>query len=449
MFDALSGRLQEILRKLRGQGKLTESNIADALREVRLALLEADVNYRVVKALIERIREKAVGEQVLKSLTPGQQVIKIVHQELTALMGGHQSSLTMPPNPPMVIMMVGLNGSGKTTTAGKLARMFKKEGHTPLLVAADVQRPAAREQLKFLCDTLSVDCFVDQEATSAEKVCREAYRHSSKNGFTPVIIDTAGRLHVDDDLMDELVRIKKTVLPHEVILVADAMTGQDAVTMAQEFDQRVGVDSVILTKMDGDARGGAALSIREVTGKPITFIGTGEKLDLLEPFFPDRMASRILGMGDVLTLIDKAQEAYSQEEALALEEKLQRDAYTLEDFRQQLRQIKSMGPLDQLVKMIPGAKKMGLEGMDMDESRFVHLEAIIDSMTPQERRNYQIINAGRKRRIALGSGTSVQEVSRLLNQFHLMRKNIKKMRRMGLGWGGGVMGKGMHMFKRR
>jgi signal recognition particle subunit SRP54 len=327
--------------------------------------------------------------------------------------------------------------------------MFKKEGHTPLLVAADVQRPAAREQLKFLCDTLSVDCFVDQEATNAEKVCREAYRQSSDKGFNPVIIDTAGRLHVDDELMDELVRIKKSVLPHEIVLVADAMTGQDAVTMAQEFDQKVGIDSVILTKMDGDARGGAALSIREVTGKPITFIGTGEKLDLLEPFYPDRMASRILGMGDVLTLIDRAQEAYSQEEALALEEKLQRDAYTLDDFRQQLRQIKSMGPLDQLIKMIPGAGKLGLNGMDMDESAFVHLEAIIDSMTPGERRNYQIINASRKRRIAMGSGTSVQEVSRLLNQFHLMRKNIKKIKRMGLGWGGGIMNQGMRALKRR
>ena len=448
MFDSLTERFQGILKKLRGQGKLTEKNISDALREVRLALLEADVNYRVVKGLIERIREKAVGEEVLKSLTPGQQVIKIVHQELMELMGGHQSKLVMPPNPPMLIMMVGLNGSGKTTTAGKLARMFKREGERPLLVAADVQRPAAREQLKFLCDSLGVDCFVDHDARSAEKVCKDAYKWSSENGFNPVIIDTAGRLHVDEDLMNELVRIKKAILPHEVILVADAMTGQDAVTMSQEFDQKVGVDSVILTKMDGDARGGAALSIREVTGKPIKFIGTGEKLDLLEPFFPERMASRILGMGDVLTLIDRAQEAYTQEEALALEEKLQRDAYSLEDFRQQLRQIKTMGPLDQLIKMIPGANKLGLQGIDMDESKFVHLEAIIDSMTPEERRHYQIINASRKKRIAMGSGTSVQEVSRLLNQFHLMRKNIKKMKRMGFGLGGGF-GKKMRSFKRR
>ncbi|MGA1839860.1 MAG: signal recognition particle protein [bacterium] len=448
MFDSLTDKLQSILKKLKGQGKLTEKNIADALREVRLALLEADVNYLVVKGFIEKIREKAIGEEVLKSLTPGQQIIKIVNQELTELMGGQQSKLQMPANPPMLIMMVGLNGSGKTTTAGKLARMYKKEGYRPLMVAADVQRPAAREQLKFLSDSLGIDCFLDQDATSAEKVCKDAYKWSSSNGFNPVIIDTAGRLHVDEELMDELVRIKKTILPHEVILVADAMTGQDAVNIAKDFDQKVGIDSIILTKMDGDARGGAALSIREVTGKPIKFIGTGEKLDLLEPFFPDRMASRILGMGDVLTLIDKAQEIYSQEEALALERKLQRDAYTLEDFRQQLRQIKTMGPLDQLINMIPGANKLGLKGIDMDESKFVHLEAIIDSMTLKERRDYQIINASRKRRIAMGSGTSIQEVSRLLNQFHLMRKNIKKMKRMGFGLGGGF-GKRLKSIKRR
>jgi signal recognition particle subunit SRP54 len=448
MFDSLTDRFQGILKKLRGQGKLTEKNITDALRDVKLALLEADVNYLVVKGFVEKIREKAIGEEVLKSLTPGQQVIKIVHQELAELMGGQQSKLVMPPNPPMLIMMVGLNGSGKTTTAGKLARMYKKEGYRPLMVAADVQRPAAREQLKFLSDSLSIDCFLDQDATSAEKVCRDAYKWSSSNGFNPVIIDTAGRLHIDEELMNELVRIKKTILPHEVILVADAMTGQDAVNMAKDFDQKVGIDSIILTKMDGDARGGAALSIREVTGKSIKFIGTGEKLDLLEPFFPDRMASRILGMGDVLTLIDKAQELYSQEEALALEQKLQRDSYSLDDFRQQLRQIKTMGPLDQLINMIPGANKLGLKGIDMDENKFVHLEAIIDSMTPGERRNYQIINASRKRRIAMGSGTSIQEVSRLLNQFHLMRKNIKKMKRMGLGLGGGF-GKRLRSFKRR
>ncbi|MGA1864659.1 MAG: signal recognition particle protein [bacterium] len=448
MFDSLTDKLQDILKKLRGQGKLTEKNIADALREVRLALLEADVNYLVVKGFIEKIREKAIGEEVLKSLTPGQQIIKIVNQELTELMGGQQSKLQMPANPPMLIMMVGLNGSGKTTTSGKLARMYKKEGYRPLMVAADVQRPAAREQLKFLSDSLGIDCFLDQDATSAEKVCRDAYKWSSSNGFNPVIIDTAGRLHVDEELMDELVRIKKAILPHEVILVADAMTGQDAVNIAKDFDQKVGIDSIILTKMDGDARGGAALSIREVTGKPIKFIGTGEKLDLLEPFFPDRMASRILGMGDVLTLIDKAQEIYSQEEALALERKLQRDAYTLEDFRQQLRQIKTMGPLDQLINMIPGASKLGLKGVDMDENKFVHLEAIIDSMTLKERRDYQIINASRKRRIAMGSGTSIQEVSRLLNQFHLMRKNIKKMKKMGFGLGGGL-GKRLKSIKRR
>ncbi|MBN2372269.1 signal recognition particle protein [bacterium] len=449
MLDNLSDKLQGILKRLRGQGKLTEKNIGEALKEVRIALLEADVNYKVVKGFIERISSKAVGEEVLKSLTPGQQVIKIVHQELIDLMGGHQSKIQMPPNPPLVIMMVGLQGSGKTTTAGKLASMFKKDGRRPMLVAADVQRPAARDQLKVLADSLGVDCFLDHSADRAERVCRDAFKIAEKNGMNPVIIDTAGRLHVDKELMDELVQIKKKILPHEVILVADAMTGQDAVTMAQEFDQKVGIDSIILTKMDGDARGGAALSIREVTGKPVKFIGTGEKLDLLEPFFPDRMASRILGMGDLLSLIEKAQNAYTQEEAIELEKKLQKDSYTLEDFRQQLRQVKSMGPLEQLIKMIPGASKMGLQTLDMDESNFVRLEAIIDSMTPQERRNYQIINASRKKRIALGSGTNVQDVSRLLNQFHLMKKNIKRIKKMGFGMGGGGFGMGIRRFKRR
>lgn len=448
MLDNLSNRLQEILKRLKGQGKLTEKNIGEALREVKLALLEADVNYRVVKLFIDRVKEKALGEEVLRSLTPGQQVIKIVNEELSGLMGGHQSKIQMPPNPPLVILMVGLQGSGKTTTSGKLAGLFKKDGHRPLLVAADVKRPAAREQLKTLSDSLSVDCFLDMGANSADKVCRDAYKMAVAEGFNPVIIDTAGRLHIDEELMEELVNIKKNILPHEIILVVDAMTGQDAVTMAQEFNQRVGIDSIILTKMDGDARGGAALSIREVTGKYIKFIGTGEKLDALEPFFPDRMASRILGMGDVLSLIEKAQQVYTQEEAFALEEKLQKDAYNLEDFRQQLRQMRSMGPLDQLIKMIPGVNKMGIKDFDFNETQLVRLEAIIDSMTLKERRNYQIINTSRKRRIALGSGTSVQEVSRLLKQFHLMRKNFKRIKKMGFGLGKGL-GLGMKQLRRR
>ncbi len=446
MLETLSNRLQGILNKLKGQGKLTEKNINEALREVKLALLEADVNYRVVKGFIDRIREKSLGEEVLRSLTPSQQVIKIVNQELTELMGGYNSKIQMPPNPPLVIMMVGLQGSGKTTTAGKLARLFQKEGHRPLLVAADVQRPAAREQLKVLGDSLGVECFLDMGADKAEKVCKDAYKKAVNDGFNPVIMDTAGRLHIDEALMDELVKIKRNVLPHEIILVVDAMTGQDAVVMAQEFNEKVGIDSIILTKMDGDARGGAALSIRDVTGKPIKFIGTGEKLDYFEPFYPDRMASRILGMGDVLSLIEKAQQTYTEEEALALEEKLRKDSYTLEDFRLQLKQMKSMGPLDQLIKMIPGAGKMGLQNFDFDESRLARLEAIIDSMTHQERRNYQIINISRKKRIALGSGTSVQEVSRLLNQFHLMRKNIKRIKKMGFGLGRGFS---MKNFRRR
>ena len=427
MFDKLTDRLQSVFKNLRGYGKITESNISDAMREVRIALLEADVNFQVVKGFIERVKEKAIGEEVIKSITPGQQIIKIVHKELIELMGKDQAPIQMASNPPTIIMMVGLQGSGKTTTVGKLALKFKSDGYRPLLVAADVQRPAAREQLKFLGDKLGVDVFVDSKATLATHVCRDAYKMAKEKNFNPVVIDTAGRLHIDETLMNELVRIKKDLNPHETILVADAMTGQDAVTMAKEFDNTVGINSIILTKLDGDARGGAALSIHEVTGKPIKYVGTGEKLEALDLFYPDRMASRILGMGDILSLVDRAQAVVSEEQAREFEKKLQKNTYTLEDFRKQLRQIKKMGPINELLKMIPGADKLGLKNVQMDEKRLVSAEAIINSMTRKEREHNSIITSSRKKRIAKGSGVELQEVNQLLRQFELMKKSIKQM----------------------
>ncbi|MGA1868682.1 MAG: signal recognition particle protein [bacterium] len=433
MFDKLTDRFQTVFKKLRGYGKITESNISDAMREVKIALLEADVNFQVVKAFIERIKQKAIGEDVLKSITPGQQIIKIVHDELIELLGKNQTPIHMTSIPPTVIMMVGLQGSGKTTTVGKLARKYKSEGYNPLLVAADVQRPAAREQLKFLGDKLGVHVFVDAKAQKAESVCVRAHQLAKEDRFNPVLIDTAGRLHIDEQLMKELVQIKSALKPHEVILVADAMTGQDAVTMAKEFDGTLGVDSIILTKLDGDARGGAALSIHEVTGKPIKFIGIGEKLDSFEPFHPDRMASRILGMGDILSLVEKAQAVVSEEQARELEKKLQQDSYTLDDFRQQLRQIKRMGSLTDLIKLIPGADKLGIKNAQIDEKRLVIAEAIINSMTPEERKNSSIINTSRKERIATGSGLKIQEVNQLLRQFEMMKKSIRQMQKKSLG----------------
>ncbi|MCL6582341.1 MAG: signal recognition particle protein [bacterium] len=439
MFDNLSDRLQTVFKKLRGYGKLTESNIQEGLREVRLALLEADVNYKTVKEFIEKVKEKAIGDQVLKSLSPGQQVVKIVHEEMVALMGGEYKELAPSPHPPTSIMLIGLQGSGKTTTAAKLANLFQKQRRKVLLVAADPYRPAAIDQLTILGQQLGIAVYTDKEAKNAVKICQDAHQFARSGGYTYMIMDTAGRLHIDEELMQELREIKRVVNPQEVILVADAMTGQDAVNIAKAFDQEVGIGSVILTKIDGDARGGAALSIRAVTGKPIRYVGTGEKIDALEPFYPDRMASRILGMGDVLSLIEKAQAAYSEEKARDLRKKIARDAFTLEDFRDQLRQIRKLGPLEQIIGMIPGGKKI-LKNTDLkaDEKKLIQIEAIINSMTVQERNNAEIINGSRRKRIAKGSGTTVQDVNQVLSQFTQMQRALRQMKKMGMipGFGG-------------
>ena len=433
MFDALTGKLEAVFKKLRGRGILKEDDVKEALREVRLALLEADVNFKVVKEFVGRVQARAVGQEILSSLTPGQQVIKIVHEELVSLLGGTQAKLHLAPNPPTVIMMVGLQGSGKTTTAGKLAKYFKKDGRRVLLVPADTRRPAAVEQLKTLAGQLGVDAYISEEQDPVV-ICREAVKHAEKSLFEVVVLDTAGRLQIDEPLMDELRQIKTGVKPHEVLFVADAMTGQEAVNIAEKFNSDVGFDGVVLTKVDGDARGGAALSIKAVTGKPVKFAGMGEKLDALEPFHPDRMASRILGMGDVMSLIEKAQEAVSQEEALALVKKLRKDSFDLEDFRGQLRQVKKLGSLGDVLGMIPGLNKLKLPDDQTGDKELTKVEAIISSMTPKERSDYTVINGSRRLRIAKGSGTQVQDVNRLLKQFAEMRKMMKSMK-------GGKMGK--------
>jgi signal recognition particle subunit SRP54 len=433
MFDALTGKLEAVFKKLRGRGVLKEDDVKEALREVRLALLEADVNFKVVKEFVGRVQARAVGQEILSSLTPGQQVIKIVHEELVSLLGGAQAKLHLAPNPPTVIMMVGLQGSGKTTTAGKLAKYFKKDNRRVLLVPADTRRPAAVEQLKTLAGQLGVDAYISEEKDPVV-ICREAVKHAEKSLFEVVVLDTAGRLQIDGPLMDELRQIKTGVKPHEVLFVADAMTGQEAVNIAEKFNTDVGFDGVVLTKVDGDARGGAALSIKAVTGKPVKFAGMGEKLDALEPFHPDRMASRILGMGDVMSLIEKAQEAVSQEEALALVKKLRKDSFDLEDFRSQLRQVKKLGSLGDVLGMIPGLNKLKLPDDQAGDKELTRVEAIISSMTPKERSDYTVINGSRRLRIAKGSGTQVQDVNRLLKQFAEMRKMMKSMK-------GGKMGK--------
>ena len=445
MFDTLSDRLQVVFKKLRGYGKLSEKNIQDGLREVRLVFLEADVNYKVVKNFIEKVREKAVGEQVLKSLTPGQQVVKIVHEEMISLMGGECQKLTLAPNPPTGIMLIGLQGSGKTTTAAKLANLLKKEGRKIILAAADPYRPAAIDQLMTLGKQLGVFVYADKEAKDAVTICHGAQKAALSGGYDCMILDTAGRLHIDEDLMRELREIKEAVCPHEAILVADAMTGQDAVNVAKSFDQAIGINSIILTKIDGDVRGGAALSIRAVTGKPIRYVGTGEKIDFIEAFHPDRMASRILGMGDVLTLIEKAKTTYSEEKARELQKKIAKDAFTLEDFRDQLQQIKKLGPMEQLIGMIPGVKKAAKKmNFKDDDKKLVRIEAIINSMTRDERNNAVLINGSRRKRIARGSGTTVQEVNQLLLQFSQMQKAMKQMKKMGM-----VPGFGINPFKKR
>ncbi len=439
MFENLSEKLQDTFRRLRGRGKLTPNDVKEATREVRLALLEADVNYRVAKDFIARLNERAVGAEVLDSLTPAQQVIKIVNDELTQLMGGTVARLTLAPKPPTVMMLVGLQGSGKTTTAGKLANHLRSGGRRPLLVAADIYRPAAAEQLRVLGRQLDLPVWTGEPGQDPVAIAGIGLEQASRQAQDVVIIDTAGRLHVDDELMDELVRMKAAVKPHEVLLVVDAMSGQDAVTVAEAFNTRVGIDGVILTKLDSDARGGAALSVRAVTGKPIKFVGVGEKMQALEPFHPDRMASRILGMGDVLTLIEKAQVGFDEKKAAELEKKLRAAEFTLEDFVDQLRQVRKMGPLDQVLSMFPGAAKMkGALPKNVDERELDRAEAIINSMTPDERRRPEIIDGSRRRRLAGGSGTSVQQVNQLLKQFESTRRMIKQFMSMGdkgMKWG--------------
>jgi signal recognition particle subunit SRP54 len=433
MFDNLSDKLNAVFKKLKGHGKLTEKNIEEGLREVRLALLEADVHYRVAKKFIADIKERALGREVLSSLTPGQQVVKIVFDELTTLMGARNESLNLAGTQPVAIMLVGLQGSGKTTTAGKLAIHLRKIGKKPYLVPADIYRPAAIDQLKKLGDQLSVPVFASTSDMDPIRICQDARTAAAREGCDTLLLDTAGRLHIDAALMDELKSIREAVDPSDIILVADAMTGQDAVNIAKAFDEALGIGGVILTKTDGDARGGAALSIKAVTDKPIKFIGVGEKLDQLEPFHPERMASTILGMGDVLTLIEKAQSTVDEKKAVELERKLRKSQFTLEDFRDQMVQIRKMGSLSDLVKMIPGVGgSKQLKNLKVDDRELVRIEAIINSMTPEERRRHAVINGSRRKRIAGGSGTSIQDVNRLLKNYTQVMKMMKKLNKSGM-----------------
>jgi signal recognition particle subunit SRP54 len=442
MFDNLSEKLQRVFKNLRGEGKLTGENMEAALREIRMALLEADVNFRVVKQLIENIKQKAMGEEVLTALSPTQQVIKIVHEEMIKILGSHESKLRYANEPPSVFLMVGLQGSGKTTTTGKLARYLSKNGHRPMMVSVDIYRPAAREQLRVIARDISQPIY---EGLPEEKQPLElaigARRESAQTGRDVLLVDTAGRLHIDDQLMVELQQLKERLNPVEILFVADAMTGQDAVKSADEFHKRLGITGVILTKMDGDARGGAALSIRNVTGQPLKFVGVGEKFDALEPFHPDRAANRILGMGDVLSLIEKATEQIDQKKAVEMQRKLIENDFTLADFRDQLRQVRKLGPLGSLLDMMPKVGMLkGLKDVKVDEKEIDHVVAIIDSMTPKERANHMIINGSRRRRIAKGSGTSVQEVNQLLKQYAEARKMMKSI-------SGGMMGKKLGKMK--
>ncbi|MEW6215845.1 MAG: signal recognition particle protein [Nitrospirota bacterium] len=423
MFEALSEKLESIFKKLKGKGLLKEEDVELALKEIRLVLLEADVNFKVVKDFIQKIKEKAIGKEVLESLTPGQQVIKIVNEELCELFGKINTRIQLSPNPPTIIMMVGLHGSGKTTTAAKLARLFKKEGRRPMLVAADLQRPAAIDQLVTLGSQIGVPVHYSKEINDPITLCKESVRKARVDARDIVILDTAGRLHIDESLMSELRKIKESVLPKEVILVADAMTGQDAVNIARNFDELIGIDGIILTKMDGDARGGAALSIRSITGKPIKFIGIGEKIEMLEPFYPERIASRILGMGDVLSLIEKAQKSFDQKEAEKLQKAIMDESFTFDDLKDQLTRLRSMGPLENILGMIPGFNK--IKNLDVDEKEIVKIEAIINSMTKKERRNHNIIDGSRRRRIAIGSGTNVADVNRVIKQYVEIKKMLK------------------------
>ncbi len=454
-FEGLSEKLNSVFKNLRGKGRLTEEDIRLAMREVRLALLEADVSYKVVKDFVAAVSEKAIGQDVLESLTPAQQVVKIVNDELTALMGGANARITYASQPPSVVMLVGLQGAGKTTNAAKLAGLLRaQQGKRPLLVACDVYRPAAITQLQVVGGQLDLPVF-EMGQGDPVKIAQESVRYAKDHGNDVVLLDTAGRLHIDETLMDELKRVKAAVRPSEILLVVDAMTGQDAVNAATAFDSALGIDGVVLTKLDGDARGGAALSIRAATGKPIKFVGTGEKLDMIEPFHPDRMASRILGMGDVLSLIEKAEQHFDEEQAKKLEEKIRKNRFTLTDYYEQLVQLKSMGDLNQLVSMMPGQLGKQLAGAEIDPKTMAHTEAIILSMTPEERENPKLLGASRKKRVAAGCGLEVVDVNRLLKQFEMMQELTKQMSRGKLPKGfGGIPGMGggggrMHGFGRK
>ena len=438
-FEGLSERLENSFKKLRAKGKLTESDVKEAMREVRMALLEADVNYKVAKEFTAKVTQRAIGADVMESLTPGQMVIKIVNEELTELMGGTESRLAIANHPPTVVMMCGLQGSGKTTHSAKLAKKLKKEGHRPLLVACDVYRPAAIKQLQVVGAQVDVPVF-EMGTENPVTIAGEAVKYARDHGNDYVLLDTAGRLRVDEALMAELQNIRSTVHPHEILLVIDAMTGQDAVNAATAFDEALGIDGVVLTKLDGDARGGAALSIRAATGKPIKFMGTGEKLDMIEPFHPDRMAQRILGMGDVLSFIERAEQSIDEEKAKKLEEKLKKNRFTLSDYYDQLVQLKSMGSFEQLAGMMPGQLGKQMANAELDPRMMAHTEAIILSMTPQERENPQILNASRKRRIAAGCGLEVVDVNRLLKSFEMLQQMTKAMTKGKLRGLGGMMG---------
>ena len=425
-FEGLSSRLQEITRKIRGKARITESDLKEMLREVKLALLEADVNYKIVKEFTETIREKALGQDVLKSLTPGQQVIKIVKDELVELLGGTESRVNFSPNPPTVIMLVGLQGSGKTTTAGKLANLFRKQGKKPLLVACDIYRPAAIQQLQVVGKQLNIPVYSNENSKDVVHIAKQAMSVAMSKMNDVVILDTAGRLHIDEALMDELKNVKAGVKPHEILLVVDAMTGQDAVNVAEKFNEALGIDGVVLTKLDGDTRGGSALSVKKITGKPIKFAATGEKLSDIEVFHPDRMASIILGMGDILSVIEKAEEAFDAEEAEKLEKQLRKKEFDLDDYLAQIRQIKKMGSFSSLLKMIPGMNQ--LKDVKIDDKEFVKIEAIICSMTTAEKRDVRILNGSRRQRIARGSGTSVQEINKFIKSFEMTQKMMKQMK---------------------
>ena len=424
-FEGLSSKLQDITRKLRGKARITESDLKEMLREVKLALLEADVNYKIVKDFISSVQEKALGQDVLKSLTPGQQVIKIVKDELVELLGGEESKINFTPNPPTVIMLVGLQGSGKTTTAGKLANLLRKQGKKPLLVACDIYRPAAIKQLQVVGKQLDIPVYANETSKDVVHIAKQAMSVAMSKLNDVVILDTAGRLHIDEELMQELKNVKQNVKPHEILLVVDSMTGQDAVNVAQSFNENLGIDGVVLTKLDGDTRGGAALSVKKITGRPIKFAATGEKLSDIEVFHPDRMASRILGMGDVLSIIEKAEESFDLEQAEKIEKQLRKKEFDLDDYLAQLRQVKKMGSFSSLLKMVPGMAN--IKDLKVDDKEFIRIEAMICSMTKEERKNPKILNASRRIRIAKGSGTTVQQINEFMKSFEMTQKMMKKM----------------------